>query len=142
MADDNSKIVGAAAAGALIGVFFQQPITTVGLLALLGAYLSTLSNSVGEVASSVGGTTADAYSKAKELNKEYEILPKAKTAADTVVTVADNINTNYGLTTKLDEKLKLTAKVGDLKAKVGDVTSSITEKVDELKSSATTGTTK
>ena len=34
------------------------------------------------------------------------MLPKAKSAIDTVVTVADNLNKNYGLTDKIDEKLQ------------------------------------
>merc|ERR1719387_396119 len=32
----------------------------------------------------------------------------AKSAVDTVVTVADNLNKNYGLTDQIDEKLQLT----------------------------------
>merc|ERR1719401_631088 len=87
--------VGAAGAGALLGVFFQQDILTVGLLALAAAYATTLGNEVGDAAKSVGGVAAKAYDKGKEINEQYDVLPKAKGAPDTVVNVVDNLNQNY-----------------------------------------------
>jgi len=68
-----------------------------------------------------------------DLEQEYEVLPKAKSAVDTVVTVADNLNKNYGLTDKLDEQLKLSEKAESLSAKFETQKSKITSKVDELK---------
>merc|ERR1719171_2110813 len=47
---------------------------------------------------SAGGAAATVYQKAVDLEAEYEVLPKAKSAIDTVVTVADNLNSNYGIT--------------------------------------------
>merc|ERR1719401_698350 len=130
---DSKATLGAAGAGALLGVFLQQDLLTVGLFALAAAYASTLGNELGDAAKSVGGATATAYDKTKELNEQYDILPKAKGAADTVVSVADNINKNYGITDKIDQKLMLSEKVETAKSKVSDLTSSVTSKVDELK---------
>eukprot|EP00427_Karlodinium_veneficum_P022491 CAMPEP_0169109568 /NCGR_PEP_ID=MMETSP1015-20121227/26034_1 /TAXON_ID=342587 /ORGANISM="Karlodinium micrum, Strain CCMP2283" /LENGTH=206 /DNA_ID=CAMNT_0009171273 /DNA_START=74 /DNA_END=694 /DNA_ORIENTATION=+ len=135
--DDTAKTIGAAAAGGLLGVFFQQDIVAVGLLALAAAYASTLSNDVGDVTKKVGGFAAKSYSKVKEINEEYDILAKAKGATDSVVTVVDNINKNYGITDKIDEKLMLTDKVGKVTDKISQTVSTITDKAEELKSKAT-----
>merc|ERR1719401_50746 len=75
---DSKATLGAAGAGALLGVFLQQDLLTVGLFALAAAYASTLGNELGDAAKSVGGVTAKAYDKTKELNEQYDILPKAK----------------------------------------------------------------
>jgi hypothetical protein len=134
--EDNKKIVGAAGAGAFLGVFLQQDIVNVALLSLVAAYMATLTNDVGDATRAVGGAADTAYTKAKDINDEYGVLPKAKTAADTVLTVADNVNTNYGLTSKLDEKLAIRAKYDNIKDKFDNIKSKVTDKVDELKSSA------
>lgn len=133
---ESATTVGAAAAGATLGVFFQQDILTVGLLALAAAYASTLSNDLGDATKSVGSFAAKAYDKTKDINEEYDVLPKAKNAADTVFTAADNLNKNYGLTDKLDEKLLLSEKVDKVKDKVDDIRTKFTDKVDDLKSKA------
>jgi len=67
---------------------------------------------------------------------EYEVLPKAKSAVDTVVTVADNLNKNYGLTDKLDEKLKLSERAESLTSKFETQKDKLTARVDELKEKA------
>jgi hypothetical protein len=134
--DDTAITVGAAAAGGLLGVFLQQDIVTVGLLALAAAYASTLSNGVGEATQKVGGFAAKAYNKVKDVNEEYDILAKAKGATDSVLTVVDNINKNYGITDKIDEKLLISDKLGKVADKISDTVSTITDKAEELKSNA------
>jgi len=74
--------------------------------------------------------------KAVELEQEYEVLPKAKSAVDTVVTVADNLNKNYGLTDKIDEKLQLTGRIDSLSEKFTAQKDKLSAKVDELKDKA------
>jgi hypothetical protein len=134
---EGAKPAAAAAVGAFVGVFLQQDILNVALLSLVAAYCATLTNSVGEVTNTVAGTAEKAYTKAKDFNQEYDVLPKAKDAADTVLSVADNLNSNYGISNKIDERLKLTDKVDDIKDKFNNVKSQVTDKVDELKDSAT-----
>jgi hypothetical protein len=53
-----------------------------------------------------------------------------------VVTVADNLNKNYGLTDKLDEKLKLSARAESLTEKFNSQKDKVTGKFDELKDKA------
>ena len=62
-----------------------------------------------------------------------QVLPKAKSAIDTVVSVADNLNRNYGLTDKIDEKLQLSARAESLTEKFNAQKDKLTSKVDELK---------
>lgn len=133
---DAAVAIGAAAAAGLLGVFLEQGIVTDIVLALGAAYASTLNNEVGDNTKKLGGYAAKAYGKAKDINEEYDILGKAKGATDTVVTLADNLNKNYGITDKIDEKLLITDKVGKAKDKVDDVLSKVTDKVEELKSNS------
>mmetsp|Transcript_17199 Transcript_17199/g.27877 ORF Transcript_17199/g.27877 Transcript_17199/m.27877 type:complete len:208 (+) Transcript_17199:67-690(+) len=134
---DTAVIVGAAAAAGLLGAFLEQGLVTDVLLAVAAAYASTLNNGVGDATKKVGKFAAKTYNKAKEINEEYDILAKGKSVTDSVLTVADNINKNYGISEKIDEKLLISDKVGKAKDKVTDVLSKITDKVDELKSAAT-----
>ena len=53
------------------------------------------------------------YSKTLELNEQYDVLPKTKSALDTVTTAAANLDANYGITAGIDDKLKLSASVRD-----------------------------
>ena len=62
-----------------------------------------------------------------------QVLPKAKSALDTVVSVADNLNKNYGLTDKIDSKLQLSARAESLSEKFNSQKDKLTSKVDELK---------
>ena len=54
------------------------------------------------------------YSKTLEINEQYEVLPKAKSALDVVTTAAGNLDSNYGITAKIDEQLKLSAAVREI----------------------------
>ena len=45
---------------------------------------------------------------------ELDVLPKAKSALDTVSTAAANIDANYGITAKVDEQLKISQAVSTL----------------------------
>ena len=65
-----------------------------------------------------------------------QVLPKAKSALDTVVSVADNLNKNYGLTDKIDSKLQLSARAESLSEKFNSQKDKLTSKVDELKAKA------
>jgi hypothetical protein len=134
---DSTKTAGAAGAGALAGVFLGQDVVTIGVLALAFAYASSLPNQLGKSVSSVGEVAAKAYIRARDINEEYDVLPKAKSAADTVFRIADNLDTNYGISEKIDEKLKLSEKVDKVKDKFDETKAKLTDKVDELTASAT-----
>merc|ERR1712216_1062457 len=94
------------------------------LLASVFAYGATTSGTFGDVTKSAGGYASKAYDKTLDLNEEYELLSKGKSAVDAGVNVVDNINTNYGITSKIDDQLKLSA-----------AAESLTTKVEELKTS-------
>merc|ERR1719201_2659202 len=126
---EKAKTIGAAGLGGVLGVILFGSLPGAAVLAAAGAYAATKNDAV----KSAGGAAANVYSKAVDLEQEYEVLPKAKSAIDTVVTVADNLNKNYGLTDKLDEKLQITAKAESLTGKLSAQKSKITSKVDELK---------
>jgi hypothetical protein len=134
---DTATIVGAAAAAGLLGAFLEQGLITDALLAVGAAYAATLNNGVGDNTKKVGTFAAKTYNKAKEINEEYDILSKGKSLTDSVLTVADNVNKNYGISDKIDEKLLITDKVSKAKDKVTDAFSSVTDKVEELKNAAT-----
>jgi hypothetical protein len=85
---------------------------------------------------SAGAAAAKVYNKAADIEQEYEVLPKAKSAIDTVVSVADNLNKNYGLTDKIDAKLQLSARAESLSDKFNAQKDKLTSKVDELKDKA------
>uniref|UniRef100_A0A7S4BBX3 H(+)-exporting diphosphatase n=1 Tax=Chrysotila carterae TaxID=13221 RepID=A0A7S4BBX3_CHRCT len=98
---EKATIIGAAAFGGVIGVYFFHELSTGVLLAALLAYGATLTNPFGEVSKSAGRTANKVYSKTLELNEQYDLLPKAKGALDTVSTAAGNLNENYGITSKV-----------------------------------------
>jgi len=50
--------------------------------------------------------------------------------------VADNLNSNYQITGKIDEKLKISAAVDNVLAKVDDFKDTTAAKVDDLKAKA------
>jgi len=139
MADEPSekaKVIGAAAVGGFIGVYFLHELSYGLFFAAVLAYGATLSNSFGELSKTTGSTAAKAYSKALELNEQYDLLPKAKGALDTVTTAADNLNANYGLTAKVDEKLQISEKLALAGSKVDELKSSVSTKLDDLKTKA------
>jgi hypothetical protein len=133
----NAVTIGAAALGGALGVYLTGELTTAALISAAAAYATTFDNSVGSATKSPGSLAAKAYDKTLELNEQYDVLPKVKSAADTAVNVADNLNKNYGVTDKIDEKLKLTATIDKATDKLDELKGSLTAKVDEVKKSAT-----
>jgi len=133
---DKAKVIGAAAVGGVFGVYFFGDLSTTVILSLIFAYGATTASSFGSFASKSGGFAAKAYSKTLEINEQYDVLPKAKGAADTITTAASNLNNNYGITAKIDEQLKISQAVDKATAKIDEVKSSVTDKVDDLKSKA------
>lgn len=133
---DKAVTVGAAAVGGVLGVYLFHELSTAVVLSLVFAYGSTYSNGFGSATKTAGSFAAKAYGKTLEINEQYDVLPKAKGAADTVVTAASNLDANYGITAKIDEQLKLSEAVDKATAKVDELKSSVTSKVDDLKSKA------
>ena len=128
--------IGSAWVGGLLGIYLSGELSTGVVFAIAFAYGSTLPNKFGEVTSKAGEIGAKVYDKTLDLNDQYDIVPKAKSAIDTTVTVASNLDKSYGITSKIDEQLKLSAAVDNVKDKVEEVKGSITSKVDDLKSKA------
>jgi len=124
--------VGAAGLGGILGVVLFGSLPGAALLAAGFAYGTTKNDTL----KSAGEAAAKVYTKAVDLEQEYEVVPKAKSAIDTVVTVADNLNSNYGITDKIDSKLQLSAKAESLSGKINAQKSKLTSKVDELKEKA------
>jgi hypothetical protein len=119
MEEPSSKAItiGAAAFGGAIGVQLTGELSTAVVFAAALAYGSTLSNGFGEVSKTVGSASAKVYSKTVDLNEEYDLLPKAKSALDTTVTVAGNLDANYGIT----ERLGLPAAIDKATAAIDEV---------------------
>jgi len=126
---DMAKMAGAAAVGGLAGVQLFGELPPAFALCLLAAYGSTYSNGVGNALKQVGGFSAKVWSKSKDLNEQYDLLPKAKTVADAGVRIADSVNKEYGVTDKIDQKLLLSQNIDKVKTSVND-------KVNDLKSKA------
>jgi hypothetical protein len=133
--DDEAVTVGAAALAGLVGAQIGD-LKTAAIFALLAAYSTTLSNDFGDSAKSVGKFAAKTYKRADELNTEYGVLPKAKKATDAVVTVADNINENYGITDKLESEYGILGKLEGAKNQVTEKVDSIKGKVDDFQQKA------
>jgi len=133
---DKAVVIGAAAVGGVVGVYLFHELSTGVLLACIAAYGATLSNGFGEAAKSTGAAASKVYSKTLELNEQYDVLPKAKSALDTVTTATSNLDKNYGITAKIDEQLKITAAMEKVTDKVDEVKTSVTEKVSDLKAKA------
>merc|ERR1712070_817719 len=133
---DKAVVIGAAAVGGIAGVYLFHELSAGLLLAGALAYSATLSNEFGSSVKNVGGAANKAYNKVVEVNEQYDLLPKTKTALDTVTTAAGNLNENYGITKQIDEKLKLTATAKELTAKVDEVKGSVSTKFTDLESKA------
>merc|ERR1719473_2598369 len=125
---EKAKTIGAAGLGGALGVVLFGSLPSAVLLAAAGAYAATKNETV----KSAGGAAATVYSKALDLEQEYEVLPKAKSAIDTVVNVADNLNKNYGLTDQIDEKLQISERADSLTEKFNAKKNDLTARVDEL----------
>merc|ERR1712153_62656 len=108
-----------------------------GILGAAMGYASTTASQFGNYAESAGETAVKVYDKTLELNAQYDLLPKIKSATDTATTAANNLDKNYGITSKIDEQLKISQAVDKAGAKVNELNSSVTDKVDDLKSKAT-----
>ena len=134
MADaDKAVTLGAAGLGAFLGVYLFHEVSAALLLAVTFAYGTTVSNSFGDATRKAGEITSKGYDKVVELNAEYDLLPKGKTALDAATTAVSNINENYGITSKIDEKLQISPAIEKASAKVSDIKSSLTSKMDDLK---------
>jgi hypothetical protein len=139
MADEPSEkavVIGAASVGGVLGVYLFHELSTGLLLASVGAYVATLGNSAGSATKVAGSTAAKAFSKALELNEQYDVLPKTKGALDTVSIAAGNLNENYGITDKIDAQLKISDKLALAGSKVDELKSSVSDKLDDLKTKA------
>jgi len=133
---DKAVVIGAASVGGVLGVYFFGDLSTTVILAAVFAYAATTSSSFGEATKTAGSFAAKTYSKTLEINEQYDVLPKAKGAADTITTAASNLNNNYGITAKIDEQLKLSQAVDKASAKFDELKGSVTDKVSDLKSKA------
>mmetsp|Transcript_22032 Transcript_22032/g.36389 ORF Transcript_22032/g.36389 Transcript_22032/m.36389 type:complete len:184 (-) Transcript_22032:35-586(-) len=133
---EKAVIVGAASVGGFVGMYLFHEISAGILLASTLAYGATLGNSFGSASKTAGATASKAYSKALELNEQYDVLPKAKGALDSVSTAATNLNENYGITAKIDEQLKLSQALDTASAKVDEVKTSVNSKLADLKAKA------
>jgi len=132
-----AQAIGAAAGAGLLAVGLSGSLTTAAALAIVCAYGTTLENEFGSATKSLGSACAKVYDKTLDLQEEYELIQKAKSAIDTTVTVADNLNENYQITGKIDEKLKLSAAVDKVLANVDEFKATASSKADELKAKAT-----
>jgi len=133
---DKAVAIGAAAFGGIVGVYLFHELSTAVVLSCVFAYGSTLSNGFGGFSKTAGSSAAKVYSKTLELNEQYDVVPKAKSALDAVTTAAANLDANYGVTSKIDEQLKLSESVGKVTDKANELKDSLTSKVDDLKSKA------
>merc|ERR1712083_1078712 len=133
---EKSVIIGAASVGGFLGMYLFHEISAGIILASTLAYGATLSNGFGSASKSAGATASKAYSKALELNEQYDVLPKAKGAIDSVTVAAGNLNENFGITAQIDEQLKITQALDTAKGKVEDAKSSVTTKLADLKAKA------
>ena len=131
-----ATIVGAASVGGILGVYFFHELQTGLILAAILAYAATTQSKFGDYSKTAGDTAVKVYDKTLELNAQYDLLPKIKSATDTATTAASNLDKNYGITSKIDEKLKLSAAVDKAASKVDELKSSVTSKVDDLKAKA------
>merc|ERR1712106_771304 len=126
-ASSKATVIGAAAVGGIVGVYFFHELQTGLIFAAILAYASTTASQFGSAAESAGESAVKVYDKTLELNA----------ATDTVTTAASNLDKNYGITSKIDEQLKISQAVDKAGAKVNELKSSVTDKVDDLKSKAT-----
>ena len=66
----------------IVGVYLFHELSTGVLLALIAAYAATTASTFGDATRSAGSAADKVYSKTLELNEQYDLLPKAKSAAD------------------------------------------------------------
>jgi hypothetical protein len=121
--------VGAAGVGAFLGVWVFGSVTAAGALAVACAYGSTRNDTFRKA----GSAAAAAYDKIAEIDEQYDVAKKVKTATDQTVLAAQNLNKNYGLTAKVDKQLQLTERSSAVTSKFQKVT----DAVDDFKMKAT-----
>ena len=80
---DKAVTIGAASVGGILGVYLFGDLGTAVFLACVGAYGSTLTNGFGNASKNAGSFASKAYGKTLEINEQYDVLPKAKSAIDT-----------------------------------------------------------
>merc|ERR1712134_117245 len=107
------------------------------ILAAILAYAATTQSKFGDYSKTAGDTAVKVYDKTLELNAQYDLLPKIKSATDTVVVAGSNLDKNYGFTSKIDEQLKISQAIDKATSKVDELKSSVTGKVEDLKAKAT-----
>jgi len=78
---------------------------------------------------------AKAYKNTVSFLEEKEVLSKAKSTTDKVFGTLGKIDSNYGISEKIDSKLQVSSKVSAAADKIGEVTSTVSSKVEELSSS-------
>ena len=78
-ASSKATVIGAAAVGGIVGVYFFHELQTGLILAAVLAYASTTASSFGSFAESSGETAVKVYDKTLELNAQYDLLPKVST---------------------------------------------------------------
>ena len=135
-ASSKATVIGAAAVGGIVGVYFFHELQTGLILAAVLGYASTTASKFGGYAEKAGESAVKVYDKTLELNAQYDLLPKLKSATDTAMIAASNLDKNYGITSKIDEKLKLSQAVEKATAKVDELKASVSGKVDDLKAKA------
>ena len=119
-----STVIGAACVGGFLGVYLFHEISWAAFLAIALAYGATTASGFGNTSRTAGDFAAKAYSKTLELNDQYDLVPKAKSALDVATTAANNIDQNYGITSGIDKQLKLS-----------EAASKVTDKFEDLKGS-------
>ena len=78
-ASSKSTVIGAAAVGGIVGVYFFHELQTGLILAAILAYASTTASQFGNAAETAGETAVKVYDKTLELNAQYDLLPKVGT---------------------------------------------------------------
>merc|ERR1719311_540645 len=137
LSTSKATVIGAGAVGGILGIYFTGELQSGLILGSVLAYASTTSSKFGGYAESAGETAVKVYDKTLELNAQYDLLPKIKSATDTVVVAGSNLDKNYGFTSKIDEQLKISQAIDKATSKVDELKSSVTGKVEDLKAKAT-----
>jgi len=102
--------------GAFLGVYIFDNVLTAGILAGLCAYLTTTEGQVGEISKATGKSIFGAYKKVVDFAEEKKLIPQAKSITDKVVGAAKKVDANYGISSKIDEKLQVRARAREVAA--------------------------
>jgi len=132
---EKESTIAVALTGAFLGVYVLDNVITAAILASLAAYATTTDSKAGELATQTGEVVAKSYKSIVKFSSENNVLPKAKEVTDKVVAVLNQVNENYQITAKIDEKLLLSEKFEKAGDKISEVTSSVSTKVKDFSSS-------